>query len=194
VGLTTFSDLANSQLSEIKETIPTGQMIGLALMLSVLFGFSAQVEKALSGYPSANYTSGGSAPRPTRWGNFLTGLVSPQKSTTLYRTDNVCGAEFANSSNSQVKCDLVFVRKYIFHVSIKLSQLREEGLAGALFASTLAEAVFSGHILLSVNGSTPYSAVCGRVPLILPSVDQVDAPDEETDLRQVSSGARAQIT
>jgi hypothetical protein len=58
------------------------------------------------------------------------------------------------------------------------SQIREEGLAGMPFSSILAEAVFAGNVLLSVNGSTPCNAVCGSVPRIRPSIDQVDALDE----------------
>ncbi len=57
-------------------------------------------------------------------------------------------------------------------------QLQEEGLAGVPFESILAEAVFCGNALLSVNGSTPYNGLYGRVPLILPSIDQQDTPDE----------------
>ncbi len=57
-------------------------------------------------------------------------------------------------------------------------QLQEEGLAGVPFESILAEAVFCGNALLSINGSTPYNGVYGRVPLILPSIDQQDIPGE----------------
>jgi hypothetical protein len=57
-------------------------------------------------------------------------------------------------------------------------QLKEEGLAGVAFETILAEAVFCGNALLTVGGSTPYNAVYGRVPRILPSIDQVAAPDE----------------
>jgi hypothetical protein len=56
--------------------------------------------------------------------------------------------------------------------------LKEEGLAGVAFETILAEAVFCGNALLTVGGSTPYNAVYGRVPRILPSIDQVAAPDE----------------
>ena len=55
-------------------------------------------------------------------------------------------------------------------------QMREEGLAGVSFQSVLAEAVFCGNAMLSVNGSTPYNGLYGRVPNILPSIDQV-APE-----------------
>ena len=53
------------------------------------------------------------------------------------------------------------------------SQIKEEGLT-IPFASILADAVFVGNALLSINGSTPYNAVCGRVPLILPGIDQIE--------------------
>ena len=41
------------------------------------------------------------------------------------------------------------------------------------FQSILVEATFCGNALLTVNTSTPYNAVYGRVPHILPSVDQL---------------------
>ena len=40
----------------------------------------------------------------------------------------------------------------------------------------VAEAVFCGNALLTVNGSTPYNAVYGRVPHILPGIDQIETP------------------
>ena len=49
-------------------------------------------------------------------------------------------------------------------------------MASLPFKSILAEAVFCGNALLTVNGSSPYNAVYGRVPHILPSIDQVDRP------------------
>ena len=58
------------------------------------------------------------------------------------------------------------------------SQLKEEGLAGIPFSSILAEATFCGNALLSINGSTPYNAVYGRVPALLPSISQIDSPEE----------------
>ena len=45
-------------------------------------------------------------------------------------------------------------------------------------SAVLAEAVFCGNALLSINRNTPYNAVYGGVPRILPSIEQVDAPDE----------------
>ena len=59
-------------------------------------------------------------------------------------------------------------------------QLKEEGLEMP-FHSILAEATFCGNALLAVNGSTPYNAVYGRVPNILPSIDQINPPDAERD-------------
>ena len=55
-------------------------------------------------------------------------------------------------------------------------QAKEEGLS-IPFTSIPAEAVFCGNARLSVNGRTPYNSVYGRVPLLLPSIDQLDAPD-----------------
>ena len=49
------------------------------------------------------------------------------------------------------------------------------------FVSILAEAVFCGNALLSINGSSPYNAVYGRVPQILPGIDQVRPPGDDRE-------------
>jgi hypothetical protein len=59
-------------------------------------------------------------------------------------------------------------------------QLHEEGAGDISFSSVRAEAVFRGNALLSVDGSTPDSAVYGRVPRLLPTIDHLDAPDESS--------------
>ena len=53
-------------------------------------------------------------------------------------------------------------------------QLEEEGIAGMPFTSILSECVFCGNALLTVGGSTPYNALYGRVPHILPSINQLE--------------------
>ena len=45
------------------------------------------------------------------------------------------------------------------------------------FSSIVAEAVFCGNALLSINGSTPYNSVYGRAPNVLPGIEQLEAPD-----------------
>ena len=60
------------------------------------------------------------------------------------------------------------------------SQLIEEGMNDVPFESILAEAVFAGNAMLTVNGSTPYNAVYGRVPALLPGINQIDAPDRRS--------------
>merc|ERR1712026_524797 len=57
------------------------------------------------------------------------------------------------------------------------SQLASEGLQDTPFPMILSEATFCGNAMLTINGSTPYNAVYGRVPAILPSINQIDAPD-----------------
>ena len=57
-------------------------------------------------------------------------------------------------------------------------QLQEEGIAGIPFESILAEATFCGNAMLTVGGSTPYNALYGRVPKMLPSIDQIESPGE----------------
>ena len=51
------------------------------------------------------------------------------------------------------------------------SQLQEESMGEIPFESVLAEAVFAGNALLEVGGSSPYNAVYGRIPSILPGID-----------------------
>ena len=60
-------------------------------------------------------------------------------------------------------------------------QLEEEGIVDMPFTSVLAEAIFCGNALLTYGGSSPYTAVYGRVPRILPSIDQIDQPTAGAD-------------
>ena len=60
------------------------------------------------------------------------------------------------------------------------TQLEVEGIV-VPFRRTLAECVFCGNALLSINNSTPYNALYGRVPRILPSIDQIAEPDSSRE-------------
>ena len=60
-----------------------------------------------------------------------------------------------------------------------ISQLKVEKIRMPM-DQILAEAQFVTNALLTVNGSTPYNALYGRVPLILPDLNQVDAPNEDS--------------
>ena len=62
------------------------------------------------------------------------------------------------------------------------SQLSEEGIAGVPFECILAECVFCGNAMLTVGGSTPYNALYGRVPSILPSINQIEQGGKQTNL------------
>ena len=57
-------------------------------------------------------------------------------------------------------------------------QLEEECIVGVPFENILSEAVFCGNALLTVGGSSPYNALYGRVPRMLPSIDQLTVPGE----------------
>jgi hypothetical protein len=48
------------------------------------------------------------------------------------------------------------------------------------FKYVYSEAAFCGNAMLTINGSTPYNAVYGRVPALLPSIDSPDAINEAT--------------
>ena len=51
------------------------------------------------------------------------------------------------------------------------AQLDIEGLLDIPFAYRMAEAVFAGNSLVTVNNTTPYNAVYGRVPSLLPNMN-----------------------
>merc|ERR1712078_922176 len=60
------------------------------------------------------------------------------------------------------------------------SQLEEEGIV-IPFGQILAEAIFCGNALLTIRDSTPYNAVYGRVPRILPGIDQIAEPNSSQE-------------
>ena len=53
------------------------------------------------------------------------------------------------------------------------TQLQDENIHDIPFPQILAEAIFSGNALISINNATPYNAVYGRVPNILPDINAV---------------------
>lgn len=59
------------------------------------------------------------------------------------------------------------------------AQLQSEGLGGIPFKHRLSEATFAGNALLTVNNHSPYNAVYGRVPNILPDINCPDAENEQ---------------
>ena len=62
------------------------------------------------------------------------------------------------------------------------TQLRDEGLLGEVpFPRRLGEAVLAGNVLLSINNGTPYQALYGRVPNVLPDVDLAAAAAQDHD-------------
>ena len=58
-------------------------------------------------------------------------------------------------------------------------QLHAEGIRYIPFKHRLADAIFAGNCLITIDGSTPYNNVTGRVPLMLPPINQPDALDED---------------
>ncbi len=55
-------------------------------------------------------------------------------------------------------------------------QLAVEGLTDIPFPSRLGEATFAGNAMIAVDGCTPYAAVYGRVPCLLPNLHQNPDP------------------
>ena len=60
------------------------------------------------------------------------------------------------------------------------AQLDVEGIV-VPFGQILSEAIFCGNALLTIRDSTPYNAVYGRVPRILPSIDQIAEPNSSQE-------------
>jgi hypothetical protein len=58
------------------------------------------------------------------------------------------------------------------------AQLNEESLT-VPFKMRLAEATFAGNALISVNKATPYQAVLGRTPALLPQLSLTDAAQDD---------------
>ena len=54
------------------------------------------------------------------------------------------------------------------------TQLLEEGFKDIDFKLLLAECFFAGNALVTIGNSTPYNNVYGRVPRMLPNIDQVE--------------------
>ena len=61
------------------------------------------------------------------------------------------------------------------------AQLEIGGLLDIPFEYRLAEAVFAGNALVTVNNTTPYNAVYGRVPSLLPNTNQTNGNGELSD-------------
>ena len=61
---------------------------------------------------------------------------------------------------------------------IELMLYSIEGLLDIPFEYRLAEAVFAGNALVTVNNTTPYNAVYGRVPSLLPNMNQTNGNGE----------------
>ena len=60
------------------------------------------------------------------------------------------------------------------------AQLDVEGIA-IPFSHILSEAIFCGNALLTIRDSSPYNAVYGRVPRILPGIDQIAEPNSSAE-------------
>ena len=58
------------------------------------------------------------------------------------------------------------------------TQLAEEGITEIPIEQRLNEAVFAGNAMLSINGTTPYNALYGRVPNILPDINVAQNLDD----------------
>ena len=61
------------------------------------------------------------------------------------------------------------------------AQLKIEGLLDIPFEYRMAEAVFAGNALVTVNNTTPYNAVYGRLPSLLPNMNQTNGNGELSD-------------
>ena len=57
------------------------------------------------------------------------------------------------------------------------TQLQEEGIPDIPIQQILSEAIFAGNALISVNSTTPYNALYGRVPVLLPDINAAPVDD-----------------
>ena len=60
------------------------------------------------------------------------------------------------------------------------TQLEREGLLGIPIQMRVNESVVAGSALLSINNATPYNAMYGRVPNLLPDINYVSADPEDS--------------
>ena len=66
---------------------------------------------------------------------------------------------------------------------------KQEGIS-IPFPRLLAEAVFAGNALISINQTTPYNALYGRVPNILPDINHVPQPPTRDAPEQIRHANR----
>ena len=66
---------------------------------------------------------------------------------------------------------------------------KQEGIS-IPFPRLLAEAVFAGNALISINQTTPYNALYGRVPNILPDINHVPQPSTRDAPEQIRHANR----
>ena len=59
------------------------------------------------------------------------------------------------------------------------TQFGIENLKDIPFKCRLSEAIFAGNCLSSVNSTTPYNAVYGRVPHLLPNITAYAQPERD---------------
>ena len=96
---------------------------------------------------------------------------------TQYGTSLTIRAKGQHANIVEKRNDLL--RQQLLRVD---TQLRDEGLLKEVpFPRRLGEAVLAGNILLSINNGTPYQALYGRVPNVLPDVDLAAAAAQDHD-------------
>ena len=76
------------------------------------------------------------------------------------------------------------------------TQLQADGVLHRIpLSQRLSEATFAGNALISINGATPYSAVYGRVPTILPDLNSAlpDGVGHDAQTRDVNRVREASV-
>ena len=69
------------------------------------------------------------------------------------------------------------------------SDLKRQGIEGVPFPYILAEATFCSNALLSVNNTTPYGALYGRVPNLLPDINRTTSAVNTTERSPAEGGS-----
>ncbi|CAE7363144.1 RE1 [Symbiodinium sp. KB8] len=108
------------------------------------------------------------------------GGLDDEESTTYFQLRGITKRTSAPNQHTRIADRRIAIMRDSLH---KLSsQLQEEGLS-IPFERMLCEMTFALNALTTVNGQSPYTAVLGRIPAILPSEDSLISDGIEEDYK-----------
>ena len=92
---------------------------------------------------------------------------SREKASPSFQKENI---NMQDRLRDEVPCCAIHCTK-LSH-SFKVKELETSP-----FTTCCLKQCFVGNAMISINGSTPYNAVYGRVPRLLPDINQLEAPE-----------------